>query len=60
LRKESLPRLRWREVTQALDDPAPVEAVAKFHLRLPQLLRCPESPHPEQLLLSVRMNRSKG
>jgi len=35
-RKELLARLGWREVAQALDDPAPVVALPKFRQRAPQ------------------------
>ncbi len=45
----------------ALDDPALVVPLTKFRKGLPQLLNCPESPHPEPAAagsFSVRMNRS--
>jgi hypothetical protein len=47
LRKELLPSLLRREVTQALDDPALVILLTKFSKRLPQLLHRPEGAHPK-------------
>ena len=49
-RKELLASLGWREVAQALDDPALVVALTEFRQRAPQFLRVLDYPDPQQLL----------
>ena len=49
--KELLASLGWREVAQALDDPALVVTLTKFRQRVPQFLDVLEHPDPQQLLL---------
>jgi hypothetical protein len=48
--KELLARLGWREVIQALDDPALVVELTKFRQRAPQFLHVLEYLGPQQLL----------
>ncbi len=49
--KELLARLGWREVAQALDDPALVVTLTKFRQRASQFLDVLEHSHPQQQLL---------
>ena len=49
-RKELLARLGWREVIQALDDPALVVELTKCRQRAPQFLHVLEYLGPQQLL----------
>jgi hypothetical protein len=48
--KELLARLGWREVAQALNDPALIVMLTKFRQRASQFLDVLEHPDPQQLL----------
>src|SRR2546426_4457945 len=43
-------RSGWREVAQALDDPALIVALAKFRQAMPQLFHVLKRAHPQELL----------
>jgi hypothetical protein len=57
-RKELLASLGWREVAQALEDPALVVALTTFCQRTLQLFQVLKRPHHSNCSFKVRMNRS--